>query len=363
MRFIDEQGVLLSTSSSTYTPTVQNLWERAIFTWPVPEGATRAELRMEGVISVILMAQPKVANGTDPGSYGSNWSPQLTFLTPTGIYTGTLSAKQIILSAGEDLSDRLVTINANQILMSSKLDNRTTKITNEGVYTGEIVADQVKTGLLKSTNGASEINMDNGSFSFGNGALAWNGALLQVTGKFSSRLSSTKPTRVEIENGRIKLTNALGNTVGQIDNWNANTIEGLNISAGVNSKYLSFGHIVSGGGLLVDYYINLGENPGGATERHIFSYDARIRGKLVMEGPIDVATIDVTMIRDAASRNRISVAPAGDFVVYDNAGNLVIWISKSGNFAQLHLPSSIDNAIGVDATGAYKIKSGTKTYL
>ena len=66
MRFIDEYGVLLSTSSSTYTPTVQNLWERALFAWSVPEGATRAELRLEGLTSVILMAQPKVANGTDP---------------------------------------------------------------------------------------------------------------------------------------------------------------------------------------------------------------------------------------------------------------------------------------------------------
>jgi len=53
----------------------------------------------------------------------------------------------------------------------------------------------------------------------------------------------------------------------------------------------------------------------------------------------------------------------GSITAYDASGHLVLTIDSTSNYAQLHIPSATDNAIGVDATGAYKITGGSKTYL
>jgi len=89
----------------------------------------------------------------------------------------TITANQIVLASGDEkLSDRLVTINSNQIQLQnnisatdSKVTNieagqitlqnkvngiepKVTKITSSGVYTGEIVADQVDFDGAKGNN-------------------------------------------------------------------------------------------------------------------------------------------------------------------------------------------------------------------
>lgn len=487
IRSIGANGNLVGEHSQPYTIPTRNVWQRAEQTFDLPSNADKVELRIIATGGTILFAQPKLVTGNEPGPYNSNYAPQLTMLTATGIYTGTVSAQQVILTDGEGLNDRLATINSEMIQLENtvtsktskltsdmlKLENtvtgKTSKLTAEGLYTAQVNADQITAGTIKSSNDSTLINLDDGTFSFADGSLLWDGIALRITGRFMSRFSAEKPTRVEMYNGQIRLVNSLGTNIGLINNHNANVLQGLNISTGEGSKYLSFGHF-DGLGLAVDYYINLGENPYGHTEKHIFVGDARVRGNMLVEWALNAWDVNATMVNaehtvsapyvktdvvfdsldkermsfieseariwgtlnvgtinadhtistlylkvnnildplgnqrlsfsesgvqiegslyagdlnagtfnawysmsapivktnklfDTLNTERVTISNNGDIYFFDNSGNFVLWVSKERNFAQLHLPSSIDNAIGVDSTGAYKITSGNKTYL
>ena len=54
------------------------------------------------------------------------------------------------------------------------------------ITTGALNADLITVGRLQSANADSHLNMWDGTFSFGNGALAWNGTNLAATGSFST---------------------------------------------------------------------------------------------------------------------------------------------------------------------------------
>ena len=43
-----------------------------------------------------------------------------------------------------------------------------------------VTASMIRTGLLQSLNGESWIDLDNGTFSFGNGSLKWNGVTFEA---------------------------------------------------------------------------------------------------------------------------------------------------------------------------------------
>ena len=70
----------------------------------------------------------------------------------------------------------------------------------------------------------------------------------------------------------------------------------------------------------------------------------------------------LTIISDGTGQNRF-VASENVIVLYDSVGTPFFWADTPGNFVQLLCPSATNNAIGVDATGAYKITAGVKTYL
>lgn len=58
------------------------------------------------------------------------------------------------------------------------------KVSTDWVYAGNVTAGQIKTGSIVSTNGYTNINLDNGSFSFANGGLTYSASNgLSVSGK------------------------------------------------------------------------------------------------------------------------------------------------------------------------------------
>lgn len=57
---------------------------------------------------------------------------------------------------------------------SVDLTERTSMMTADGLYTSTIKADQVVSGLLRALNGASWLNLNDGTFSFANGKLIFN---------------------------------------------------------------------------------------------------------------------------------------------------------------------------------------------
>lgn len=57
-------------------------------------------------------------------------------------------------------------------------------VDNDGRLT-QISGDVIRTGLIASTGNASYINLNNGTFNFGNGGISWDGATLDVNGDIS----------------------------------------------------------------------------------------------------------------------------------------------------------------------------------
>ena len=82
-----------------------------------------------------------------------------------------------------------------------------------------------------------------------------------------------------------------------------------------------------------------------------------------VEHTVSAPIVKTNVLYDSLGKQRVTIANSGDFYIDDGSEHVVLWVSEAGNFVQLHLPSSIDHAIGVDSTGAYKITSGVKTYL
>jgi hypothetical protein len=77
-------------------------------------------------------------------SSAPTWNGKTTLLTPTGIYTGTVRATQIIVGeAGEKIGDNLIDSAANW-------NGKTTLLTPTGIYTGTIEADQINATSLSA---------------------------------------------------------------------------------------------------------------------------------------------------------------------------------------------------------------------
>lgn len=114
-----------------------------------------------------------------------------------------------------------------------------TAITQDGqivadfITTGILNAGLIKAGILKSLNGKSFLNMEDGTFNFANGNLAFDGTNLTMIGKLINVLDGHG---IEIDKGGISF-DVTGETVGGIvsSRFDENTtINGLDI---VNTKY------------------------------------------------------------------------------------------------------------------------------
>lgn len=117
-----------------------------------------------------------------------------------------------------------------------------TAITNDGqivadfITTGILNAGLIKTGLLKSFNGTSWINMEDGTFSYGNGALKFDGANLSM-----ETTDGTHGTKMSDGTLEFKVT---GEVVGGVvaTRYSSNKlINGFNIANTKNGDYVDIG--------------------------------------------------------------------------------------------------------------------------
>ena len=150
-KFFDADGATLSEASHAFA--VPAVFEKIEITVPVPATAVQAQLVFLHGGTDWWFAEPKSEEGQSATPYNVNYAGQLTYITPNGIYTGMVTANQIVVTGSiaqpdETLETRLVTINNGVINLSSTLSAKTTKITNEGVYTGEVVASQITAGYI-----------------------------------------------------------------------------------------------------------------------------------------------------------------------------------------------------------------------
>ena len=370
LRSFNAAGAVLSAQDFTYTVINTSMWERAETTWTCPTGIDRAELRITAVGGTVLFAQPKLERGTEVGEYSTNYAPQLTLLTPTGIYTGTLTAQQVIVSplsgaTEKDLESRLVTINSNAINLRATTDNnvsrlttieagqitlrsdvdgalpKITKLTAGGVYTGEVVASQITTGILKSANNYSQINLNDGTFSFGNGALAWNGASLVAKGSFES----TGDTQTaKMDDGSFRLVNG-ATDMGYLS-VQSSELTGPWLTAAGAATTITLGKVI-GETLHMSYRIQY-PNASSYNATHTFY------------GPIIVETINTSMIKDL-NGNECILTHDGSIYLLNPLG---VPTFSSNNSSTLIQYAAHSGALGVDSAGPFYItNAGVKKYL
>lgn len=176
-KFIDSTGGQISEISHSFDLGIA--WELKDITVPVPVGAAMAILGFVKGSRDWWVAEPKSEQGETATPFNVNYQGQLSFMTPTGLYTGFIRANQILVTGspsqpGEQLEQRLVTINQNvvnlsasvsgqnsritnmeagQITLSDRLDTtepRTSRLTAAGLYTGTIEADQITAGTISA---------------------------------------------------------------------------------------------------------------------------------------------------------------------------------------------------------------------
>ena len=174
IRFYTASGAIVSETLHAFA--VNTIWERVSATVAVPATAEKAQICF--LAGSYWWAEAKVEEGQTATPYAINAAGQLTWISPNGIYTGTVTANQVIVSplsgaTEKDLESRLVTINSNAINLKATTDNnvsrlttieagqitlrsdvdgalpKITKLTSSGVYTGEVRADQLTVGQIQ----------------------------------------------------------------------------------------------------------------------------------------------------------------------------------------------------------------------
>lgn len=166
LREIGEGGTLIQERSVSYAPPDLNLWARFETFWPAHASVKKAEIRITGTVGKVLIAQPKVSNGKVTGPYATNFAPQLSKMSPTGIYTGTVVANQVIMSESESLDQALTTMRAG-FAEFVKIDDLgtagRTAIDGANITTGKL-QDRLKRNIINLDTG--EISFADGMFSF-----------------------------------------------------------------------------------------------------------------------------------------------------------------------------------------------------
>ena len=406
-KFFDADGATLSEVSHAFA--VPAVFEKVSITVPVPATAVQAQLVFLHGGTDWWFAEPKSEEGQTATPYNVNYAGQLTYITPNGVYTGMVTANQIVVTGSiaqpdETLETRLVTINNNainlsatvsgqgsrlttveagQITLSSRVgavEPKVTKITSAGVYTGEVVATQITSGLLKSSNNSSWINLDDGKFSFGNSALTWNGSTLSASGSFTSTNGSQS---VASENGGITLRN--GTTDLGYFSIASSGATGPYVTASQAATTITLGKVVSSSiyhAYRIQYSSSFATLP-----KHVFYGDIEAGGKATIYGDIEAggkATISgvistsqiwdttdkprvyfdstQTLLYDGDSKIRMKLATDKTISIFGGGFGQATIVSAAGQ-TYLRNPGTTDHAIGVDATGPYYVKSGAKTYF
>ena len=299
-KFLDANGATISDVSHAFA--VTTVFGAVEITVAVPATAVQAQLVLLQGGTDWWIAEPKSEQGQVATPYNVNYQGQLTYITPNGIYTGMLTASQIVVtgttaSPTEDLEQRLVTINNNAINLTSTVNGvvtKTTLITSGGVYTGEIVATQITSGSISADRIAS----------------------LSITGD--------KIAAGTITADKINVTNLYVDTLRGASDYH----------------YAKF--FAEGDGSSLVFYSKAAS--GGA----VFVPKAKLRGygtgSFVLEG---IATTGSSPNIQGTTLVGLSHGTAGVLLWRDVFAHLVVG----------------DRKLGVDTTGFYKEVGGVKTYF
>lgn len=314
-KFLDADGATISDVSHAFA--VTTVFGKVEITVAVPATAVQAQLVLIQGGTDWWIAEPKSEQGQTATPYNVNYAGQLTYITPNGIYTGMMTAGQVVVAGttarpDETLDTKLVTISNGMINLSSTMSNKTTNITNEGVYTGEVKADQITAGFISVDR--IESNSITGS----------KIANLTITNAHIANLHGSKITAGSITADKINVTNLY-----------VDTVRGLSDSG----KYAKFFAEGSEDSSLTFYGAMTGGSPQARGRIKLYG-----RTSFGIEGIVKTGT---------------DINAAGTEVVTFMHGNasIMLW---NGALAALKLG---DKTLGIDTAGFFKEVAGVRTAM
>lgn len=212
------------------------------------------------------------------------------------IAAGAITADKIVAGAitGGKIAASTITANklvagtitaASGVIADAAITNA--KIADATIQSAKIAsldAGKVTTGILKSANNYSNINLADGTFSFGNGALTWNGSALTAKGTFEASGSTQKAV---LDGGSLRLVNS-GIELGYLSIQTAGPT-GPWLTAAAGAYTINLAKLV-GTGLYTAYQIDWGST-GGTSATHRLWGTVTLNGNALYTGPITSGAI------------------------------------------------------------------------
>ena len=390
-KFFDADGSTLSEVNHAFA--VTTVFGKIEITVAVPATAKQAQLVLLQGGTDWWIAEPKSEQGEVATPYNVNYQGQLTYITPNGIYTGMMTTGQIVVTGSvgqpsETLDTRLVTINNGVINLSSTLSAKTTKITNEGVYTGEVRADQITVGQIqgpqladgsvsdvKITSGLSATKITAGKLQSVDGKTYFDltNAEIKQTATISGHniVVTLSPTKgIELTSDSIKVFGINSNgaafisSLSNVSNPAYYMTYGYQGSPGIEcfyplggtgavTKFLGISPLTEGGFAFFDMNINQRINVTAAGSYHVRDQNNTLRLALTSAGNAE--------LRDQNGSLRLGLVSDGSMQMRNGDSGLVM--VSSPDYTAIYRSASLNNSLGVDSTGPYYVKAGTKHYF
>lgn len=298
--WIDDTGGQFG-SAELYEFTPTRLWERHTWTVAVPPEAVKLRIQFEGGTQGYHFACPM----TEPGEIASSFDPNIA--------------------------------------------SAVAYMTSEGAYVGFLNAEQITAGLLRAVNGGAWFDLDKPE--------------IVMEGK-QADLSITPENPLKLTDKSGKFIGGLGVADGTLG-----LVAGVLTNDPNMEAYATIGYSDEGGSGISIYEKNLpdvymgrfGTAFGISLNHHLrlmiddsgtYLSDENDVGRLVLS--------DGTYLFDENGAFQLLMDEDGTYLLDEN-GVARLWINPDGNtFLQ---NAEYSHAIGVDNTGPYRIKNGTKTYF
>jgi len=272
----------------------------------------------------------------------ANWNGKTTLLTPTGIYTGTVRATQIVVGDnGEKIGDNLIASAANW-------NGKTTLLTPTGIYTGTITTNQIVAGTAKIRAALIEDLVVGSNVIMGpNASLSW----AQITNRPTIPQTAEDVGALPLNSPRLTYIGPTGIYTGTIQ---ANQINAASLSAiSANLGTVTAGTIS-------------GVTISGATIVSGFITGANITGGTIQTAGsgtyprIELSASNSWLSFEATSTSYLRIQPLGSLVAFNMAnGSSTFNINKATGGTTIQASDNIT----INNSGASIVMSGNHIFI
>ena len=330
MRWLDEDGKKVIDSTDGFS--ITNKWAKKTATFEVPEGAVKCIFALKNTDSTkeINVACAMAEAGEIASAFDPSLASQVSLLNAQGLYTGIVSANQVIAGILQSLDGKAYfDLEKPEIVMQGKdatwkasPDNPLRLEDGEGEFIGGLVRlPDGRMAVITSVLGSAE-DLD-GGFAYIGKAEETRGAGIHF----------------EREGHSFSLRDGLyGLKAGGF----AIYIDGLRRAEWFET------------GAFTIYGLE-----GGQGRLQLFASGALSVKDAEGQNRLQIFADGVMSVKDGSGKDRLQLFQNGQVYISDTI-NVRYWQDSSGTFIQ---SPDLRNAIGADNTGPYYIKNNVKTYF